>query len=186
MARTWLISDTHFAHKNIYTFTKQDGITRVRPEFHSAKEADEFMISEWNRLVSPEDKVYHLGDVVFGGIENIKILRQLHGKKRLILGNHDNSNMKLYLEAGVQKIFGMRQMHGVWLTHAPLHWGEDHSSERVGKFIGNAHGHIHDRKSPTPNHFNVCVEWTGYKPIEFDYVRSVFEKRITEGKAHRV
>ena len=63
----WVISDTHFNHSNILTFSDKVG-NPVRA-FSSVEEMNEIMIDRWNSVVKPGDKVYHLGDVLFGDKE---------------------------------------------------------------------------------------------------------------------
>ena len=52
-------SDTHFDHKNIIRYCN-------RP-FSSIEEMNNFLIKRWNATVGPDDTVFHLGDVTFGG-----------------------------------------------------------------------------------------------------------------------
>jgi len=177
MAKIFVISDTHFRHENIYKFLSYDGVSRVRPQFSSAKEADEYMIDMWNQTVGVSDHIYHLGDFSISP-SGIGIAKLLNGHKRLVLGNHDHFDPRRYWDAGFRKIFGIKQHSGVWLTHAPIHWGDEHAEDRKGKFIGNVHGHIHERYSPSKRHFNACVEWTSYKPIELEYAIETFRKRF--------
>ena len=87
---TFLISDTHFGHKNILSFKRNDG-TSLRPAFNSIEEHDEFLIDNWNKVVSPTDKIYHLGDVGFYNVSKLlEVMSRLNGRKVLIKGNHDN------------------------------------------------------------------------------------------------
>ena len=65
MARNnvWVISDTHFGHKNILSFKDKDTGDAIRGKvFSSIDEMDETLIDNWNRVVKPGDKIYHLGD----------------------------------------------------------------------------------------------------------------------------
>ena len=55
-------SDTHFSHANMCKFLDYNG-ERIRP--YEPDECDELMIQNWNEMVKPEDKVYHLGDLSF-------------------------------------------------------------------------------------------------------------------------
>ena len=53
---------------------------------------DQWLINLWNTTIGKRDTVYILGDFCLGNKEvTEKILRQLHGKKFLIRGNHDKS-----------------------------------------------------------------------------------------------
>ena len=89
MRNIFVISDTHFFHKNILTFKNKDG-ELIRPGFSSVEEMNETIIDNWNKTVNDEDVIYHLGDFTFGSNNRIKdVAPRLKGRKRLLLGNHD-------------------------------------------------------------------------------------------------
>ena len=77
----YYISDIHFGHYNII---RMDG----RP-FENTEEMDKTIIKNWNNRVTDEDEVYIVGDVGFKGNPPQDYLKQLNGKKILIIGNHD-------------------------------------------------------------------------------------------------
>ena len=80
--KVFIISDTHFSHKNILKYES-------RP-FDDVDHMDSEMIRRWNSVVSPNDLVFHLGDVIIAGAKRAEyILPQLNGRKILIEGNHD-------------------------------------------------------------------------------------------------
>lgn len=155
----FVVSDTHFGHKNFLNFTNEDG-TKIRP-FSSVEEVDQLMIDNWNRVVTDSDIVYHLGDVYFGGRHGI--LHALKGKKRLILGNHDNGKDQ-NLHQVFQKIdvWRMFKEYNCVLTHIPIH------ESGLYKVDYNVHGHIHQQNSPTSRHINVCVEKINYTPVPLE------------------
>ena len=62
--KVFLISDTHFSHSNVIRYEN-------RP-FRDADEMDKHMIEKWNEVVSENDLVFHLGDVVIGSAHTIK------------------------------------------------------------------------------------------------------------------
>ena len=179
MARIWLISDTHFAHENIYKFTWMDphGVERrIRERFRDALEGDTYMYQRWTELVRPEDHVWHLGDVTMERSSNAKAwfvnrMRSLPGHKRLILGNHDHFTTDVYRDAGFEKIRGSHRIDGLVLSHWPLHPGSI-SNDRV---LANVHGHIHQNPAPPGKYINVSVEQTNYEPILLDEVVAVAE-----------
>lgn len=82
MSEVFFISDTHFGHERILE------LGNGRP-FRSISEHDEKIVENWNSVVSPNDTVYHLGDVALGGVQNLEILKVLNGRKLLVPGNHD-------------------------------------------------------------------------------------------------
>lgn len=167
----WVISDTHFGHENIIRYCN-------RP-FANAKEADQKMVENWNSVVKDNDIVYHLGDVYFG-IDGVESLRKLNGRKRLILGNHDNGKDQ-YLQRAFQKIMMWRMFpeFGLLLTHVPVHQSslkiyeaeDENSCGSVQKQFVNIHGHIHQNESPSELHRNVSVEKINYTPINIEELR---------------
>jgi calcineurin-like phosphoesterase family protein len=70
-------SDTHFGHQNIIDFCD-------RP-WRTADEMNEALIERWNRLVGPNDTIYHLGDFAMKirDDEIRAIVRRLNGHKIL-------------------------------------------------------------------------------------------------------
>lgn len=152
----FIVSDTHWGHQNILKFTDSKTGDRIRL-FESLDEMDELMIENWNKTVRDEDIVYHLGDVYFG--EGHKVLKRLKGRKRLIVGNHDNLKSP-YLQNNFQKILMWRMFpeFNCVLTHVPIH------ESSMYKVQYNLHGHIHQQASPSERHVNCCVEVQNYTP----------------------
>lgn len=80
-------SDLHFGHANVIKYDN-------RP-FKTVDEMNNKMIQWWNARVKNTDEVYILGDFSLHNTALAKeIVKQLHGKKYLIKGNHDEKNMK--------------------------------------------------------------------------------------------
>lgn len=159
MRDIFVISDTHFGHENILTFT--DEHRNVVRSFSDVDEMDALMIENWNKTVKDEDIVYHLGDVYFG--KGHKVLPFLKGRKRLVLGNHDNPKSD-HLMKNFQKIMLLRHFpeFDCILTHIPMH------ESGIFKVNYNVHGHIHQKDSPTERHINCSVEVINYTPIAIE------------------
>lgn len=88
----WFTSDTHYNHKNIVRGTAEwENKQRCR-NFDTLEEHNNKLVENFNRLVKPEDTLYHLGDWSFGGVNSIwEFRKQLVCKDiHLILGNHDH------------------------------------------------------------------------------------------------
>jgi calcineurin-like phosphoesterase family protein len=85
MSKIFVTSDTHAFHERIIEFCPK---TR---KGSSTEEMTENLVQAHNRVVSPEDTVYFLGDFAFGGRpDKIKnFADRLNGTKHLIYGNHD-------------------------------------------------------------------------------------------------
>jgi calcineurin-like phosphoesterase family protein len=168
----WLISDTHFCHENIIQYCG-------RP-FANAELMNEQLIDNWNSVVKPGDKVYHLGDFALGPNykeELPRLMPKLNGRKRLIVGNHDEIK---YLASGswFDKI-SMWKVFTEWsmlLTHVPVHESSIH--ERIVVAGGaNVHGHIHNQASPAGPYYNVSVENINYTPVHIEDVRATLQNK---------
>jgi calcineurin-like phosphoesterase family protein len=172
VAKIFIISDTHFNHGNILQFLNADG-SMVRPGFTDVEDMNETIIHNWNSVVSPVDHVYHLGDVYFGknknSASNRNILSRLNGKKRLILGNHDEAKDPI-LHEFFEKIMMWRMFPeiGALLTHVPVHESTLGEKRFEGKPMINLHGHIHNNDAPSSLHVNCSVERQDYKPRLID------------------
>lgn len=153
--KIFIISDTHFHHKNIIGYTG-------RP-FKTIEEMDETIIRKWNNKVGKDDLVIHLGDFALGNKEEVsKIKNRLNGKIILIKGNHDHKSVR---EAGFLIIKGNLEIGDIIFSHNPL------SKEDIHKGFINVHGHIHEKDSLYG--FNASVEKMGYEPVELEDLRNL-------------
>ena len=154
MVDIWVISDTHFGHENIIKYCG-------RP-FKDAAEMDAALIANWNAVVQPHHHVYHLGDVAVSQQRLNQVMPQLNGKKRLVLGNHDNHAPIQDYAKYFEKILVWRLFKPVLLTHVPIH------ASSIRKARANVHGHTHEKPSYSGPYINVCVEHTNYAPVHLD------------------
>jgi calcineurin-like phosphoesterase family protein len=185
MPSVFLVSDTHFGHTGVCRFTRNDGVTKLRP-WDSAEEMDEAMVKAWNERVKPTDKVYHLGDVVINR-KALSIMSRLNGDKVLIRGNHDIFRDDEYRQY-FRELRAYHVMNGLILSHIPVH------EASLGRFGCNIHGHLHANRvmkargvdartgeilysnEIDPRYWCACVEQTDFAPILFEDAL----KRITE------
>ena len=162
MAATYLTSDTHFGHSGVCKFMRNDKVTKLRP-WDTSEEMDEAMVSRWNAVVNPKDKVYHLGDVVIHR-KDFHTLGRLNGIKVLIKGNHDIFRLEEYLPY-FKDIRAYHVLSGMILSHIPIH------TESLARFGTNIHGHLHANRvllangEIDPRYYNVSVEQTDFTPI---------------------
>ena len=180
MPAVFLVSDTHFGHAGVCRFMRNDGVTKLRP-WDNPEEMDEEMVKRWNETVRPNDKVYHLGDVVINR-KSLNIMHRLNGDKVLIRGNHDIFKLEDYTKY-FRDVRGYHVMNGMILSHIPVH------EESLGRFGVNIHGHLHANrvkmKDPfgyrepivDPRYHCVCVEQTDFRPILFeDVIKKIKEE----------
>jgi calcineurin-like phosphoesterase family protein len=136
----YYIADTHFGHRNIMHLD-------ARP-FKTTEEMWQKMKDLWNSRVKDTDDVWIIGDFCFRSGEKPEYyLKQLKGKKHLIIGNHDvdllkDKNARAYFES----IDYYKKIHDngktIILCHYPI-------AEWDGFFKGNIHiyAHIHNNQN---------------------------------------
>lgn len=164
MSNTFFISDTHFGHYGTACkFTREDG-TPLRP-FKSVEHQDETLIKNWNTVVAPEDRVYHLGDFCMAR-RHLDILHRLNGRIAMVLGNHDPWDKATWAKyPNVTTLLGSKVYpeHGIICTHIPIH-----PAQLERRFKWNVHGHLHAHTMGDPRYINIAVEQIDYTPISFD------------------
>jgi calcineurin-like phosphoesterase family protein len=155
----YVISDTHFFHEKMLEYCG-------RPYDHEV-----MIVKRWQRAVSDNDTVLHLGDLFFGGTAGYErfareIAPELPGKKYIILGNHDKKRYD-YEALGftvVKPFTAHYRQYQVSFDHYPRLLDEHRNERRI-----HVHGHIHNhgyaREEPTRwGNINVSVEALDYRP----------------------
>lgn len=171
--KTFLISDLHLGHNNVYRFKHHDTETRIRPWAENADDGDEILKERWNSVVSPSDKVYVLGDVAIPR-HGLKKLKDFNGRKILVRGNHDIFKLNDYLPY-FDDVRGSHKLGDFILSHIPIH------PESLARWTkGNIHGHLHSNRVMKRNWFgkmvedkryiNVSVEQLNGYPIDFQKI----------------
>jgi calcineurin-like phosphoesterase family protein len=117
-------------------------------------------------VVKPDDDVWHLGDfAVRQPAERVtSLLRELHGRKHLVIGNNDDAgvtncdawnSVQAYAEVTVDGTLFV-------LCHYPFRtW------RNMGKGAINLHGHSHGRLKPQKRQFDAGVDVWGFQPMPF-------------------
>lgn len=176
MSDIWFVSDTHFCHKNIIKYCN-------RP-FASVDEMDTALIDNWNKVVKPGDRVYHLGDFGFAPAPKlVSIFDRLNGQKYLIEGNHDHESVD-------------KSLKWIWIRDTyDLRFGDKyyflaHYAHRVWNrsFHGARHlfGHTHGMAKPWGWSCDVGVDCWEYSPVNIDTLEQLFAKlpRYVEEEAN--
>lgn len=180
MYDTFLVSDTHFGHANSLNFKRADG-NPLRP-FASVEEMDEHMIDQWNKTVRPQDKVYHLGDVVINR-RFLHVVERLNGRKILIKGNHDIFRLDDY-HPRFADIRAYHVLDKFVMSHVPVH------ESQLERWKANIHGHLHSNQVEKNGkwdirYFNVSVESPNravvgvpeFTPIPFQLIKDFYDGR---------
>lgn len=157
MENKWVVGDMHLGHSKIIDYCN-------RP-FSSIEEMDETIIDNYNKVIKKNDLVYILGDFALCGKDDlINYGKRLKGRKVLIWGNHENSSLKNYYEAGFQWISKSPIIieNQIILSHQPQ------NIEDCGIYK-NIFAHVHNSleyKTVTENTACVSMERWDYIPVE--------------------
>lgn len=167
----YFTADTHFGHENI--------IRSCNRPFISAAEMNQALITNWNARVTDNDDVYVLGDFAFRCGDSVrKIAHSLHGRKHLIIGNHDFKWMRndpaavaefVEVSPMLETEDGGRQLT---LCHYPMMAWRNSTRD----FSWLIYGHIHANKaddfwpllSQMPRALNAGVDVNWFTPVTFD------------------
>lgn len=181
-SEVFFTSDTHFNHSNILRYCK-------RP-FSSIEEHDKTLIENWNKIVSPNATVFHLGDFAFAGSDYVtKILSQLNGHIILIKGNHDHfqdsllskfeeTYSQLHIEIGNKSIYlnhypfatysGMYRKNPVIELYAHVHSGPNSLSGKDTCKLDML----------SPYQLDVGVDNFNYTPVSWNQVKKAIQWQV--------
>lgn len=186
--KIWFTSDTHIGHKNVIKFSN-------RP-YENIKEMFNDFVNKWNSVVSDNDYVFHLGDVVWNHSRNetYKALKELKGIKFIIPGNHDKIEQFEYCLKNLDNfhvlsdftVLYIRKFYEdspdkpleLFLSHCPMMTWPHRNNNAINLF-----GHIHsgpktkadvDQDLPLFSYQYDCgVDNNNYTPIE---IRDILQK----------
>ena len=186
-------SDTHFHHDNIIRFCN-------RP-FKDVYHMDEELIKRWNEKVGPDDIIYHLGDFAWGGSEVWNgILKRLNGRIHLIVGNHDEKNLRQGYMQHFESISYQQHIYiegkSIYLNHYPfLAFGGTYKGADAAWQL---FGHVHSKKQGStgldiarmqylfPTQYDVGVDNNDYKPVSFEQVKKIIEdQQLSNGLSRK-
>lgn len=167
--KRFFTADSHYGDSELIGLEK-------RP-FKDAKEMDEVLVANHNRVVGKNDNVYHLGD--FGkaqeasGANLLAILKRLNGNIHLIAGNHDENN-----------VWKHRRMFASWQEYKEIIVGYQrlvlfHYPIRSWRWNRNAwhlFGHVHGNLGPWYKSFDVGVKSNNWTPLSFEQVAAKVAK----------
>jgi calcineurin-like phosphoesterase family protein len=174
----YFTADTHFGHTNIIKYCN-------RP-FKTIEEHNEVLINNWNKVVKPNDIIYHLGDFCFKSNGPVNYLKRLNGQIYFIWGNHDAQMHKYFNKYGtsafsrhVYFIGDMSEItigdQDIILNHYSMRvWNKSHYGS--WHLYGHSHGQLPD--DPHSLSLDVGVDCHNYTPISFEYITELMSKKL--------
>lgn len=171
MPQIFWTADPHLEHQAI--------LNHANRPFPDLTAHDEALVQNWNTTVPARGAlVYIVGDLAWKN--HASWIQRLHGKKVLVVGNHDKMNQAaLRLFAMVDKIMVVRGLAPVPIVavHYPLlSWPNSH----YGSW--HVHGHSHGRCAEVAAalRVDVGVDVWNYTPVPHELLIRKFEERTRE------
>jgi calcineurin-like phosphoesterase family protein len=186
--KVFITSDTHYGHKNIVrgvtNWRTQDGEVPLGStrDFDTIEQMNERLVTAINNVVGQDDTLIMLGDVSFGGFDNIGIFleRLVCHNIHLILGNHDHhiENNRDYVQGRFLSVQHYLEVNiegkDFVLCHYPLQ-----SWNGLNKGVIHLHGHVHlpaHRKFGNGKRMDVGVDGNSMVPYEIDGIIKIMDK----------
>jgi calcineurin-like phosphoesterase family protein len=167
--KIFVISDLHLGHANIIRYCSRPFL------FTDVEEMDHVLIKNWNYSVSPQDRIFHLGDLRYGrdALPLREYQKKLHGQVTFIAGNHDEGELGAIPLAALG-YDGLKFL----LIHDP-----ENAPESFDGWVIHGHYHNNDLKSYpfmnfTGRRINVSAEVIGYIPIGMDEISRLIHERM--------
>ena len=170
MSKIFVTSDTHFGHDRAFVYEPRG--------FTSIEEHDIAITENWNKVVSEDDIVYHLGDVMLGNNNyGIGCLALLNGHIKIIPGNHDTTTrLELYKELPNVEVLGLAEMikykkYNFYLSHHPTLTSNLEKAPFLRMHLINLYGHTHQKNKfyqDTPYMFHVGMDSNNCTPVLLD------------------
>lgn len=181
MSKIFVTSDLHFGHDRQFIWGARG--------FSSIEEMNETYVKRWNEIVSEEDHVYILGDLMLGDNEKgIDCLTRLNGTLHVVLGNHDTANrQKIYKEIpNVHEIawaimLPYKKYH-FFMTHFPCMTG-NLEKESLRQMTLNLYGHTHQTENfyeDRPYMYHVGVDSHKGIPVLLDDIIQEMKDKVKE------
>lgn len=165
MQNIWFTSDTHHGHTNIIKYCN-------RP-FQGHEEMDIALLENFNSVIKPGDRLYHLGDVSYSTYDISKFYKKLNCKDiQLIKGNHDGLRNSEYVSkmglrwVGDYKELRLDDIKVVLFHYAMLSW------HGRGNGAIQLFGHSHGKLQGVGRSMDVGVDTNNYFPYNWEDIKA--------------
>ena len=141
MGKIYLTSDLHFCHDKEFIYGPRG--------FKNIGNMNKAIVENWNSIVTEDDDVYVLGDLMLNNNEEgIKLIKSLHGRIHIITGNHDTNNRVAYYESAFNVVMLYPyatelkyKKYKFYLSHYPTMTSNYDDKDLYG--VINLCGHVH-------------------------------------------
>jgi len=169
MSKTFITSDTFFGREQI--------IKKAKRPFKSVAEMNATLIKNWNNVVTDDDVVYHLGNFAWDPLTAEKVLHELNGELRFVLGEYDDALIETCEFFDGITILDNQICEEIELKAVLCHWPLELWR---GKSRGIFHFHGASLKTMKTdiskmNRVNVCCDLFKYTPQNIEDLYEMFE-----------
>lgn len=183
----YLTSDLHFNHDREFIYKPRG--------FNSVEEMNSTIIANFNEVVTPDDDVYVLGDLMLGGPdkldEGLNLISKLNGKLHLVRGNHDTdkrwamySVLPNVVEYGNAIYLKYKGFH-FYMSHYPT-FTANLEKESLKQCTINLYGHTHQHDSKfyndIPFMYCCCLDCHENYPVSISRVIYDMYEKVEECK----
>ena len=174
MNEIFFTSDTHFCHQPSFLWEPRG--------FSSVEEMNEAIIENWNKIVKPNDIVYHLGDTMLNdNKKGIECFKRLNGQIFLTFGNHETEVRKnlLFSECHDKILGGWYAYvikHGklsIYMGHYPTltaNYDEKHFNQHVIALHGHTHQQANFLYPNNPFCYHVGMDSHDCTPVNIEEI----------------
>ena len=169
MGKTYVTSDLHLGHDREFIWGARG--------YADVNEMNMKQIEKFNSIVTDEDDVWILGDLVLGDIDGgLALLKNLKGKIHVCLGNHDTSKREqAYRDLGWDVQLCARFKYkklSFYLSHYPT-VTHNLDEKELWQVVVNLYGHTHQTTNfyhDDPWMYHVGVDSHNGYPVDMDQV----------------
>ncbi len=175
-------SDLHFCHQKDFIYEPRG--------FTSTEEMSNTIIRKFNEIVTVDDDLYLLGDIMLGGPNSIEsgmaLFNQLPGRIHLVWGNHDNDRRKEAMSnhlnvvevIGYAGIIKYNKYH-FYLSHYPAVTANFDNDKPLRQRTLSLSGHTHSKEkfNELTDSYNVAVDAHNCYPVSIDEIINDFKEK---------
>jgi calcineurin-like phosphoesterase family protein len=179
----YFTSDTHFCHDRAFIWQPRG--------FATVEEMNKAIIDRWNKIVQPEDTVYHLGDCILNdNAAGMECMKALNGNIKILRGNHDtNSRVSLYQKEGFE-VLGYADVleykkYKFYLSHYPTLTSNLDNEAPLKMHILNLFGHTHQKDNfyeDIPFMYHVGLDSHNCTPVSIEEILEDIKKEVAKCK----
>lgn len=184
MKNIFFTSDLHLCHDKGFLYEPRG--------FSSIEEMNEAIVERWNKVVTPDDEVYNLGDFALNDIEAaFPYINRLNGKMYWVYGNHDTDKKIDAIMDNCDAIWCLgyafqikyNKKYSIYMSHYPT-LTANYDDKKFSQHVIALHGHTHQRTNwlhtDNPFMYHVGLDSHNCAPVHIDEIITDIRNRWTQ------